>query len=148
MKKQLWHAVIYFFLNISFILNFWSANQSIHLNSWHHSHKKEKDSLETQVLSVDILAWTWNIWGGHTENTSKQQKMVVLGRNCLVKMTLRLFLAHFCCYDYGISASEAVQKIKDTRVACQLTKTAAFIATHLWKNIFSSILPVCWRYKI
>ena len=47
-----------------------------------------------------------------------------------MKMTLRLFLANFC-YDYGASASEAVQKIKDTGVACQLIKTANFIATHL-----------------
>ena len=29
---------------------------SIHPNSWHHSHKKQKYSLETQVLFVDILA--------------------------------------------------------------------------------------------
>ena len=57
--------------------------------------------------------------------------MVVSVRNCLAKMTLRLFLANFCCYDYGVIASEAVQKIKDTGVACQLTKTANFIATHL-----------------
>ena len=41
-----------FFFNISFILNFWPANESIHLNSWYHSHKKQKDSLETQVLFV------------------------------------------------------------------------------------------------
>ena len=29
-------------------------NKSIHLNSWHHSHKKQKVSLETQVVVVDI----------------------------------------------------------------------------------------------
>ena len=62
-------------------------------------------------------------------------------------MTLRLFLVNFCCYDYGANASEAVQKIKDTGVVCQLIKTANFIATHLRKNIFSSLLPACWRYK-
>ena len=73
--------------------------------------------------------------------------MVVFVTNCLVKMTLRLFLANFCCYDYSADASEAVQKIKDTGVACQLTKTANFIATYLGKNIFSSLLPACWRYK-
>ena len=28
----------------------------IHLNSWQDNHKKQKDSLETQVLFVDILA--------------------------------------------------------------------------------------------
>ena len=57
--------------------------------------------------------------------------MVVFLRNCLAKMALRLFLANFCCYDYGAIASEAVKKIKDTGVACQLTKTANFIATDL-----------------
>ena len=31
-------------------------NESIHLNSWHHSHKKQKDSLETQVVFVGIFA--------------------------------------------------------------------------------------------
>ena len=31
--------------------------------------------------------------------------------------------------------SEAVQKIKDTGAACQLTKTANFIATHMKKHI-------------
>ena len=41
-----------------------------------------------------------------------------------MKMTLRLFLANFCCYDYSANASEAVPKIKDTGVACQLTKTS------------------------
>ena len=35
-------------------------NESIHLNSWHHSHKKQKDSPETQVVFVDIFAWTSN----------------------------------------------------------------------------------------
>ena len=25
-------------------------NESIHLNSWHHSNKKKKNSLETQVI--------------------------------------------------------------------------------------------------
>ena len=48
-----------FFENISFILNFWPAkqyyeNETIHLNSCNHSHnhKKQKDSLETQVVFI------------------------------------------------------------------------------------------------
>ena len=51
-------SYLIFLKNISFILNFcwWPANESIHINSWHHSHKKQKDSLETQALFVDILA--------------------------------------------------------------------------------------------
>ena len=127
-------ACSYFFFNISFILNFCvdghPANESIHLNSWHHSHKNQKDSLETQVLLL-IFWLKLEIFGVAIQNTSKQQKIVVFVRNCLVKMTLRLFLANFCCYDYGANASEAFQKIKDTGVACQLIKTASFIATHL-----------------
>ena len=59
--------------------------------------------LELEIFGIH------HIWD--TENTSKQQKMVVFVRNCLVKMTLRLFLASFCCYDYGANASEADQKI-------------------------------------
>ena len=66
-------------------------NESIHLNSWYHSNKKQIYSLETLIVFVDIFAWTWNIWGSRTENTSKQQKMVAFVRNCSVKMTLRLF---------------------------------------------------------
>ena len=34
---------------------------------------------------------TWNIWGGRTKNTLKQQKMVTFVSNCSMKMTLRLF---------------------------------------------------------
>ena len=37
-------------------------NESIHLNSWRHSHKKQKYGLETQVVFVDIVSWTWIIW--------------------------------------------------------------------------------------
>ena len=40
--------------------------------------------------TVDIFATTWNIWGGRTEHTSKQQKMGTFVWNFLVKMTLRL----------------------------------------------------------
>ena len=45
-------------------------------------------------------------------------------------MTLRLFLANFCCYDYGANASEAVQKIKDTGVACQHTYEKTYLAVY------------------
>ena len=66
-------------------------NESIHLNSWRHSHKKQKYGLETQVVFVDIVSWTWIIWSSRTKNTSKQQKMVAFVRYYFVKMTLRLF---------------------------------------------------------
>ena len=31
-------------------------NESIYLKSWHDSHKKQRDGLETQVVFVDIFA--------------------------------------------------------------------------------------------
>ena len=80
-----------YFLHFELLASNTIKNKSIHLTSWHHSHKKQKNSLETQVVFVDIFAWTWNIWGDRTENTSKQRKMVVFVRNCLVKISLRLF---------------------------------------------------------
>ena len=63
--------------------------------------------------------------------------MVAFVRNCLVKMTLRLFQSISAVYDYGANASEAVQKIS-TRTLLelyQLTKTADFIATPMKKHI-------------
>ena len=82
-----------YFLHFEFLPRNTIKNESIHLNSWYHSHKKQKDSLETRVvllifsLELEIL----NIWGSRKDNTSKQRKMVAFVRNCLVKMTLRLF---------------------------------------------------------
>ena len=75
----------------------------------------------------------------HTENTSKQQKMVAFVRNCLVKMILKLFiLVNFRCYEYVAKlASEAVQKVSTRTLLelCKLTKTSNFIATPMKKHI-------------
>ena len=88
-----------FYSLIQYLLLIWTCQNVLNLFlnalSWElvtsciHSHKKLKDRLETRT--IDIFAWTWNIWHGLTENTSKQPKMVAYVRNCLVKMTLRLF---------------------------------------------------------
>ena len=50
-------------------------------------------SLETQVVLLIFLIEleTLNIRDDRTENTSKHRKMMAFVRNCLVKMTLRLF---------------------------------------------------------
>ena len=58
-------------------------------------------------------------------------------RNCLVKMTLRLFQSISVVYDHGANASEAVQMIitRTLLELCQLTKTANFIATPMKKHI-------------
>ena len=78
-----------YFLHFELLASNTIKNESIHLNSKHHSHKNGKDSLETRVvLSIFLLELEiLNIWGGRTQNTSKQQKMVAFARNCLVKMT-------------------------------------------------------------
>ena len=41
-----------------------------------HCHKEWKNTERYTSRIVDIFAWPWNIWGGCTVNTSKQQKMV------------------------------------------------------------------------
>ena len=105
-----------FFENISFILNFWPAkeyykNESIDRNSWYHYHKKQKDSLKTHLVFVDIFTWTWNIWGSQTESTSKLQKYGGFCEELLSESYFEVVLVNFCCYDYGANASEAVQTI-------------------------------------
>ena len=52
-----------------------------------------------------------DIFGGRTENTSKQQKMVSFIEEFLSENDFEAVLANFCCYDYGTNASEAVEKI-------------------------------------
>ena len=39
-----------YFLHFELLGQQYYKNKSIHLNSWHHSHKKQKNSLETQVV--------------------------------------------------------------------------------------------------
>ena len=68
--------------------------------------------METQVIFVDIFFRELempNIWGGCTENTSQQWKMVA--SFCEeYKNDFDAVLVNFCCYDCT-NASEAVQKI-------------------------------------
>ena len=87
----------------------------IHLNSWHPSHKKQKDGLETQVVFFDIFTCTWNIWGGHTEITSNSKKWYTFCEELLSENDFETVLVNFCCYDYGTNTSEAIQKIS-TRI--------------------------------
>ena len=135
------------------ILNFWTfdqqyyKNESIHLNFWHHSHNKQKDGLETQVIFVDIFAWTWNIWGGH----SKKCKTVKNGSFCeelLSENDFEVVFVNFCCYDYGANASETVQKISTRTLELYANSLKQLILLlYLWKNTFNSLLPAYWRCK-
>ena len=112
-------------------------NESIHLNSWHHSHEKQKGSLETKVVFVDIFAWTWNIWGSPYRKYIKTVKNGGFCEEWLSENDFEAVLVNFCCYDYGANASEAVQKISTRTLLelCQLTKTANFKATPMKKHI-------------
>ena len=65
----------------------------------------------------------------HTENTSKQQRMVAFMN--MVLMLLRQFrrLAQGHCWSYANSLKQLILKLR------------------LSKNILSSLLPAYWRYK-
>ena len=45
-----------YFLHFKLLDQQYYKNESVDLNSWHHIHKKQKDSPKTQVVFVDILA--------------------------------------------------------------------------------------------
>ena len=100
-----------------FACNTTYKNESIHLNSWHHSHKKQKDGLETQVRFVDIFFHELeipNIWGagGCAEKcTSKQRKMVAsFCEELLSENDFEAVLVNFYCYKYDANVSEAVEQ--------------------------------------
>ena len=77
-----------------------------------HSHKNGKT-----VWKHGPQCWYFCLnsryLGWRTEHTSKQRKMVTFARNCLVKITLRLFSSRSVVHvlDHGAKASEEVQKI-------------------------------------
>ena len=86
------------------------SSSGIHLNSQHHSHNKQKDGLETQVIFADISTWTWNIWKDQEEDI-KTAKNGSFFEELLCENDSEAVLVNFCCYGFGANASEAVQKI-------------------------------------
>ena len=40
--------------------------------------------------TVDIFVWNWNVWGGHTELSSKQRKTGTFVKNWVVKMKMSM----------------------------------------------------------
>ena len=74
-----------------------------------HSHKKRKNSLETQAVLL-IFSLELEISGVVVQSihqSSKKWKLLPL----LSKNEFKTILATFCCYDQGAKASEEVQKI-------------------------------------
>ena len=74
-----------------------------------HSHKKRKNSLETQTVLL-IFSVELEISGVVVQSihqSSKKRKLLPL----LSKNEFKSVLATFCCYEQGTKASEEVQKI-------------------------------------
>ena len=125
MKKQLWHAVIYIFINISLIIKLLVSNtiknESIHLNPWHHSHKKQKECLETRVV---LSIFSFSPYREYI-NTAKN------GGFCEELVSENHFetvLANFCWYDYRANASEAVQKIAADQKNCHKCSSCVIVS--------------------
>ena len=98
--------------------SFWTFGQqyykteSIYLNSWDPSHKKKRDSLETQVILFDIFAWTWNTWWWlYWEYIKTAKNGTFFCEELLSENDFEAVLDSFCCYDYDTNASKAVQVI-------------------------------------
>ena len=88
--------------------------------AWHHSHKKQKDNLETQVfflifwLELKYLEWLYREYIKTAKNGSFCEEL-------LGEIDFKAILANFCCYGYGANASEAVQKIAQEHWSCTPT---------------------------
>ena len=79
------------FLMFHFVLEFKTLKFYPVVHHFDHSHKKRKDSLETQAVLM-IFSLEIEISGVAIQSIhQKQRKMATFVRNCLVKMTLRMF---------------------------------------------------------
>ena len=104
------------FLHFELFGQEYDENKSIHLNSWHHSHSKQKDTEIHQNSKKWYLLWRtaslkW-FWGSFSQ-------------------FLLLWLRYQCFW--GSSEDQH----KDVGVACQLTKTDNFIATPMKEHILA-----------
>ena len=85
-------------------MNFWPAsnaikNESIYPNSWHHSHKKQKNSLEIQVVLL-IFSLELEISGVAVQRIYTSNKTAKNGSFCeelLSENDFEAVLANFCC---------------------------------------------------
>ena len=68
------------------------------------------------VAFVVIFIWTWKIWGGCTQNSSKHQKN---GSFCEELLSENDCFINFCCYDYGANASE--ERLAQRHWSCMKT---------------------------
>ena len=75
------------------------------------------------------MACSYLNFSSHTENTSKQQKLVAFCEELLSDNDFEAVLVNFCCYEYitvPMNASAAVQK----RRLAQAKDTTGVMSTH------------------
>ena len=72
---------------------------------FNHSHKKRKDSLETQVVPLMIFS------GVAIHSMHQKEKNGNFCEELLSENKIEAVLTSFYCYDHGAKASEVVQKI-------------------------------------
>ena len=75
-----------------------------------HSHKKRKDSLETQAILL-IFLLEFEISGVTLQGIHQNSEKWRLCEELLSGNDFEAALATLCCQDYGANASEAVQKV-------------------------------------
>ena len=68
------------------------------------------------VAFADIFVWTWKIWGGCTQNSSKHQKNSSF---CEELLSENDCFISFCCYDYGANTSE--ERLAQRHWSCMKT---------------------------
>ena len=95
---------------------------------------------------LDIFAWTWSIWSGRTEHTSKQRKMVTC-EELYSENDFEAVSATFCCYENGAKASEAVQKIAADQKGYRKCSSCIIICwiTQIYLSVNNSEKWLVWR---
>ena len=101
----------YYFLHFEVSVINIIKNENIHLNSWYHIHKKQKNSLETQVVLL-IFSLELDIFGVVVKEYIKTAKNGSFCEELFSENDFQAVLANFCCHVYGANTSEAVQKIR------------------------------------
>ena len=125
------------FLHFKLLANNTTKNEIIHLNSWHHSNKKQKNSLRILVVLL-IFLLELEISGMALQRIHQNsKKWEFLWRMAYWKWLWGCFWPIYVVIKYGFNASEAVQKISTRHwsVVDQLIKTVNFIVTLMKKHI-------------
>ena len=103
-----------------------------YLNSFKHSHKKRKDSLEILAVLL-IFSLEMEISGVVVQSIHQNSINGNFREELLSEKDFETVLATSCCYGLGVMASEAVQKIATDRKEYRKC---------------SSCVIICWIAKI